>query len=325
MRLINGFRVTQAIHVAAVLGVADLLKDGPRASDDIAAATATEPDAMYRLLRALAAEHIFEEQADRTFGLTPMGDLLRTDIPNSLAPWAAFVGGASQWQGWANLEHSIRTGESGTEKALGMSSWEYRAKNPDVSAIFDRAMTAISRATASAVVNVYDFSQFQTVADIAGGHGALLAVILSRFPAVRGVLFDQPHVVAGADELIRTAGVADRIEVVGGSFFEQVPAADAYVLQHIIHDWDDAASIEIVRTIRKAAPDGAHLLVIERLIGPPNQTPEAKFSDLNMLVALGGGRERTVEEFEAILSEGGFRFVAAHQAGTQHIVEAVTA
>jgi hypothetical protein len=324
MRLVNGFRVSQAIHVVASLGVADLLAEGPRTSDDIAAATATQPDAMYRLLRALAAENVFEEHHDRVFALTPLGELLRTDRPDSLAPWAVFVGGKSQWEGWENLEYSVRTGQSGTEKALGMSSWEYRAKNPDVTAIFDRAMTSISRTSAAAVVEAYDFSRFNTVADIAGGHGALLAVILSRFPAVRGVLFDQPHVVAGADELLRAAGVADRIEVVGGSFFEEVPAADAYVLQHIIHDWDDAASVEIVRTIRKSAPDGARLLVIERLLGPPNQTAEAKFSDLNMLVALGGGRERTVEEFDVILSAGGFRFVAAHQARTQHIVEAVT-
>lgn len=324
MRLINGFRVTQAIHVVASLGVADLLKDGPRTSDDIATATATQPDAMYRLLRALGAENIFEEHADRTFELTPLGDLLRSDRPDSLAPWAVFIGGKSQWQGWGNLEHSVRTGESGTEKALGMSSWEYRAQNPEVTAVFDRAMTAISRTTANAVVAAYDFSQFQTVADIAGGHGALLAVILSRFPTVRGMLFDQPHVVAGADDVIRASGVSDRIQIVAGSFFEEVPGADAYVLQHILHDWDDAAAIDIVRTIRKAAPDGARLLVIERLLGPPNQTAEAKFSDLNMLVALGGGRERTAEEFGDILAAGGFRLVSTYLAGTQHIIEATT-
>jgi hypothetical protein len=325
MRLINGFRVTQAIHVVAALGVADLLKDGPRPSDDIAAATATHPDAMYRLLRALAAEHVFEEHPDRKFGLTTLGEMLRSDRPDSLAPWAVFVGGKSQWQGWANLEYSVRTGESGTEKALGMSSWEYRAQNPEATAVFDRAMTALSRTTASAVVAAYDFSRFETVADIAGGHGALLAVILSRFPNLQGVLFDQPHVVAGADDVIRGAGVSDRVEIVGGSFFEQVPVADAYVLQHILHDWDDAASLDILRTIRRAAPDGARLLVIERLLGPPNQAADAKFSDLNMLVALGGGRERTVEEFVEIFAGGGFRLVSTYPAGTQHIVEGVTA
>jgi hypothetical protein len=325
IRLINGYRVTQAIHVVASLGIADLLKDGPRTSDDIAAATATRPDAMYRLLRALAAENIFEEHPRRSFGLTPLGELLRTDRPDSLASWAVFVCGTSQWQGWANLEYSVRTGESGTEKALGMSSWEYRAQNPEATAIFDRAMTSLSRMTASAVVEAYDFSQFRTVADIAGGHGALLAAILNAFRRVRGVLFDQPHVVAGADELIRASGVGDRIDVIAGSFFEQVPPADAYVLQHILHDWDDAASLEILRTIRRAAPDRAHLLVIERLLGPPNQGAEAKFSDLNMLVALGGGRERTVEEFDELLSASGFRFVAAHPAATQHIIEALIA
>jgi hypothetical protein len=139
------------------------------------------------------------------------------------------------------------------------------------------------------------------------------------------VLFDQPHVVAGADDVIRGAGVSDRVEIVGGSFFEQVPVADAYVLQHILHDWDDAASLDILRTIRRAAPDGARLLVIERLLGPPNQAADAKFSDLNMLVALGGGRERTVEEFVEIFAGGGFRLVSTYPAGTQHIVEGVTA
>lgn len=318
------YRISQAIHVAASLGVADLLAGGPRTFDDIASATDTHPPSLYRLLRALAAEGIFEELPGRRFALTPKGDLLRTDHPASLHAWAVFLGRPHFWQGWGNLLHSVKTGESAVAHVLGMDSWEFRKQNPAETAYFDNAMTAMTRAVSPLVVAAYNWQQFGLIADIAGGHGAQLADILLASPNARGILFDQPHVVAGAAPILRAAGVHDRVEVAAGSFFESVPKADAYILKHILHDWQDADCVRILETIRKGAPQGARLLVVERLIEGPNLGPGAKTSDLNMLVGP-GGVERTREEFDALLAAGGWRLTEIFPAATHHVIEAVIA
>ncbi len=191
--------------------------------------------------------------------------------------------------------------------AHGTDVWTYRSQHPEEGAIFDHAMTAISRGVSNAVVTAYDFAPFACVADIGGGHGALLASILGRYPAAHGILFDQAHVVSGAAELL---GVADRCEIVAGSFFEAVPkGGDAYVLKGILHDWDYAATIAILRVCRGAIGSSGKLLVVERLIAPPNEAPDAKFSDLNKMVSP-GGLERTREEFAAIFAAGGFQLSA---------------
>jgi hypothetical protein len=318
------YRLSQAIHVAATLGIADLLAQGPRSSDDLAAATETHAPSLYRLLRALAAEGIFEELPDRCFALTPKAEVLRKDAPASLHAWALLIGRPHFWQGWGNLLHSVKTGESGVEHVLGMNSWEFRAQNPAETTYFDNAMTAYTRTLSPAVIAAYDWSQFAVIADIAGGHGAQLAGILAANPNVRGILFDQPHVVAGAPPLLESAGVADRCDVVPGSFFESVPEADAYILKHILHDWYDADCLRILETIRTAAPESARLLVIERIIEGPNLGAGVKSSDLNMLVGP-GGMERTRDEFDALLASGGWKLVAAHPAATHHVIEAVLA
>jgi len=308
-RLVTGYQVTQAIHVAAKLGIADLLADGPRGSDNLAAATGAHPGALYRLLRALASVGVFREEEGGRFALTDLAAGLRSDVPASLAGWAAFVGEPYQWQAWAALEHSVRTGENAFRHVHGTDSWTFRARHPELSAGFDRAMTSLSRQVTAAVLAAYDFGRFGTVVDVGGGNGALLAAILAEHPALRGVLFDQPHVVAGAGPLLAAAGVDDRAAVVGGSFFDAVPeGGDAYVLKAILHDWEDEDCLRILRTCRRAMADGAALLVVERELGPPNKTPDGKFSDLNMLVGP-GGRERAPEEYAALFAAAGFRFV----------------
>lgn len=322
MRLLMGYRLSQAIHVAATLGIADLLAAGPRSSDDLAAATQTHGPSLYRLLRALASEGVFEEREERRFANNAASEMLRSDAAVSAYGWAVFIGRPYFWQGWGNLLHSVQSGESGVRKATGVDAWRYRELNPAESAIFDRAMTDTSRALNKAIVEAYDFGRFKRIADIAGGQGAQLAAILARYPGTSGVLFDQPHVVAGAAALLRDAGVADRCEIVGGSFFESVPQADAYLLKHILHDWEDADCAGILRTLRRAAPDSARLLVIECIVGPANEDPESKLSDLNMLVGP-GGRERTREEFAELLAAGGWRLADFHDAGPRYIIEAV--
>ncbi|MEA2510961.1 MAG: hypothetical protein QOF01_4462 [Thermomicrobiales bacterium] len=308
-RLVNGYQVTQAIHVAATLGIADLLVDGPRTSDDLAAVTGTHAGALYRLLRALAALGVFREAEDCSFALTPLGDCLRSDVPESLAGWAAFVGEPYHWQAWGALLHSVRTGENAFRHVHGTDPWTFRARDPGASARFDRAMTSLSRQVIAAVLDAYDFGRFAKIVDVAGGNGAFVAAILAKYPGVRGVLFDQPHVVAGAAPLLEGSGVADRCEVVGGSFFDAVPAGgNAYILKSILHDWEDESCVRILRICRQAMADGAALLVVERELGPPNENPGSKFSDLNMLAAP-GGQERTPEEYAALFAAARFRFV----------------
>lgn len=308
-RMVNGYQVTQAIHVAASLGIADMLADGPRTSDELAVATDAHPDTLYRLLRALASVGVFREEAGRRFALTELGVCLRSDVPGSIAGWAAHIGGHQMWQAWDALIHSVRTGENAFHHVHGTDIWSARARIPTDSAAFDRAMASLSRQVIDAVLAAYNFGCFATVIDVGGGNGAFLAAILAHHPASRGVLFDQPHVTSGAHPLLTGAGVADRCAVVSGSFFEAVPVGgDAYVLKWILHDWEDEECLGILRSCRRAMAADARLLVVEQELCPPNEGPDAKFMDLTMLVGP-GGRERTSDEYAALFEATGFRFV----------------
>jgi hypothetical protein len=294
-RLANGYQVSQAIHVMAVLGIADLLGDGPRASDELAAATDTDPGALYRLLRALASIDVLHEDGGRCFSLAPLGEGLRSDVPNSLHGWATFVGRPYYWETWASLEHSIRTGENAFRHVHGTDVWDFRAQRPEENALFDRAMSALTRTSNEALVAAFDFGRFGTIVDVGGGRGTLLEALLAAYPSLHGVLFDQPRVVDGVE-------LGERGRIVGGSFFDDVPAGgDAYVLKMIIHDWEDEEAAAILRNCRK---HDATVLVVERVVGPPNQDPMTKFGDLNMLVSP-GGRERTADEFRELFSGAG--------------------
>ncbi len=312
-RLVNGYQVSQAIHVAATLGLADLVADGARTSDDLAAATDTDADALYRLLRALASVGVFREEEGKRFALTELGDALRTDSPESIVDWAAFVGRGYYRDAWSSLIDSVRTGENAFRLAHGVGVWEYRARRPEESAIFDGAMAGNSRLVIRSLLAAYDFGRFGTIVDVGGGNGALLAALLDEYPYLRGVLFDQPHVVDGVD-------LGERCDVVAGSFFETVPeGGDAYLLKWILHDWEDEEAAAILRTIRRS---GATVIVVERIVGPPNETPEAKLSDLNMLVGP-GGKERTLDEFAALFGSAAYRLVAVTPTPSgMHVIEA---
>ncbi|HEU0169745.1 MAG TPA: methyltransferase [Chloroflexota bacterium] len=323
-RLVNGYQVSQALHVAATLGIADLLRAGPRSAEDLATATSTHEGALYRLLRALASVGVFREEAGRRFALTPLGDCLRSDAPEPVGPWATLIGEAYYWQAWGHLRHSVRTGENAFRALHGMDVWAYREGRPEASVVFDRAMTGNSRRVAEAVLAAYDFSRFACVVDVAGGQGAFLGAMLSRHPSMRGVLFDQPHVVAGVAEVLAGAGVAERCRVVGGSFFDAVPeGGDAYVLKAILHDWEDEEATAILRTCRHAMGSAGTLLVVERVVGAPNEEAATKFSDLNMLV-MPGGRERTLDEYAVLFSAAGVRLAGATPAGAGvNVIEGV--
>jgi hypothetical protein len=306
-QLIRGFQLSQAIHVAAVLKVADQLTAEGRTSDEIAEAIGAHPGALYRLLRALAAADLLREGEGRRFTLTAMGRCLRSDAPGSLGPWAVWIGQAAQWQAWGRLLHSIKSGENAFRSLHGMDAWTYRERHPEQAALFHAAMTGNSRLVEDAIVAAGDFGRFASVVDIGGGQGALLAAILAATHGIRGVLFDRPHVLAAAAPLLAEAGVAQRCEIQSGDMFEAVPAGcDAYLLKHILHDWDDERCVRILQNCRRAMAPGAQLFVIERLLGAPNQGLDGKLSDLAMLVGP-GGRERTADEFVSLLRAAGLR------------------
>jgi len=314
-RLIDGFRASQVIHAAAAFRLADLLGDESRTNDELAGETETDPGMLYRLLRALASLGVVREEAGQRFTLTEAGRPLRTDAPDSVAGWAVLIGRPYYRDAWSHLVESVRAGENAFRLAHGVGVWEYRAEHPEEGAIFDAAMASSSRLVIGSLLAAYDFGRFETIVDVGGGNGALLAPLLAEHPKLRGVLFDQPHVVQGVD-------LGPRCQVVGGSFFEAVPdGGDAYVLKWILHDWEDEDSTVILRTIART---GGTVLVIERLLGPPNEDPAAKLSDINMLV-VPGGRERTLEEFAAIFEAAGYRLAGSTPTTSgMHVLEGVT-
>lgn len=315
--LINGFEVSQAIHIAATLGIADLLRWGPRRVSDLAAATSTDPGALYRLLRALAAIGIFAEGDERLFSLTPLAACLRSDADYPLRGWAVLIGQSSFWQSWGHLDYSIRTGKNAFIDLHHQDVWDYRAQNPSIGQIFDQAMTDLSRGITEAIVGAFDFRAYGRIVDVGGGQGALLATLLPLHPRGRGILFDHASVVARADSVLSKAGISDRCTIIGGDFFKAVPAGgDLYLLKAIIHDWEDAEAGVILRNIHRAMPPDARILIIERLLAPANQGPEAKFSDLNMMVHP-GGRERDRAEYTALLESSGFRLNRVIETGTR--------
>lgn len=310
LEMVNGFKVSQALHVVATLRIADFLKNGPERSDDLAAATGTHGRALYRVLRALASVGVVKEDSDRRFALTPLGQCLRSDATEPIGPWAVYIGQPEYWQAWGHLLDSVRTGEHAFRHAHGMNPWEYYGRNPEAAAVFDHAMTSRSRRQADAALKVSDFGRFGCVVDVGGNKGAFLSAILAEHPFVRGVLFDQPNVVDGAAELLRSAGVADRCQIVGGDFFDAVPSGgDAYVLKFVLHDWDDGPARVILRNCRRAITPDGRLLVIESEISPPNEGAAGKFLDVTMLVHT-GGQERTREEWANLFAAAGFQIVS---------------
>lgn len=305
-QMLDGFKVSQMIIVAVELGIPDLLGDGTQGVDDLASATGAHAPTLYRLLRALAAVGVLDEQPGRAFALTRMSQQLRTDVPGSVAGYTRLQGRDYFWDAWGHLLHSVRTGENAFGAIHKEDVWKYRGDRPEENAIFNTAMVSLTNASTQALLAAYDFGPFGTIVDIGGGTGALLAAILQKHTKVRGVVFDQPHVIAAAPPVLDEAGVADRCTAVAGNMFESVPkGADAYTIKLILHDWDDADCVRILKTTHAALTPGAKLLVIERIVGPPNEDPVAKMADLNMLV-LPGGRERTEDEWRTLLAAGDF-------------------
>jgi hypothetical protein len=306
LQMMTGYWVSQALYVAAKIGIADLLADGPRRVEDLAAAAATHAPSLHRVLRALASLGVFTEPTPGSFALTPLAALLRSGTPDSMRA-LAITYNEEQYRAWGDLLHSVCTGEPAFDHQFGMPVFAYFAAHPEVDRVFNEAMTSWTTQLAGAVVDAYDFSAFTTVVDVGGSYGTLLAATLRRNPGLRGILFDQPHVAAAADEHLEAAGVAKRCTVVGGDFFHAVPGGgDAYVLAQILHDWDDDRCVTILSQCRRVIPDHGRLLVVELVLPPVEEPFFGKWLDLHMLV-MAGGRERTATEYDALFRAAGFQ------------------
>ena len=299
--MITGFRLSAALNVAADLGLSDLLVGGPRTVTELADATATDADTLRRLLRALSTVGVYDELPGDSYATTDLGEGLRSDVPGTLRPLARTLNSPELWAAWGNLGHSVRTGENAFQAKHGVDVWTHRQAHPDENEIFNDNMTALTSSVAVAVAESYDFSDFADVVDVGGGQGTLLEAVLSRHPDVSGTVFDLDHVVATAPV---APELAPRWSAVSGSFFDEVPGADAYLVKSILHDWPDDRCVEILRTCARGLRPAGAVLVVEMVLGRPGYEVLAAFSDLNMLV-MPGGRERTEQEYAALFAAAG--------------------
>lgn len=301
LHLITAYWTSQAICVAAELGIADLLGKRGRPVADLAREAHCDERALYRLLRALAAAGVFAETAPREFALTPMGALLKSAMPGNLRDFARLQSDAWHWGAWGDLAESVRSGRP------VRNCFDYLATQPRSAAIFDAAMAGYTSQVHTALLEAYDFSGARRVLDVGGGQGALLAAVLEAHPNLQGVLFDRAAVLPGARALLDAHGVAPRAQTIAGDFFEAVPpGADLTLLCAVLHDWDDAQAATILRRVAEAMPADGRVLVIENVIPDGNEAHPGKLIDLEMLL-LTGGRERTREEFAALLDAAGLR------------------
>lgn len=294
--------IPRCLHVVADLGIADALDDVPRSAEDLASATGIHANALHRVLRALSTYKIFEAHGDGGWGHTPASRLLRSDHPQSMRSFVRMLGFPIYWEIFKSLEHTVRTGDSAGGKVVPGGMWKYLADNPEQNRIFNEAMVGKAHAQVAGIVSAYDFSAFKSIADIGGGHGHLLQAILAAAPKTNGVLFDQPHVIE------QVLGIAsDRMQLRGGDFFKDaLPSCDAYLIMQVIHDWSDHEAALIIQAIRRAAPRGAKLLLIEAVL-PESADPNwVTLLDLQMLTIL-TGRERTEREYKSMLAVAGFR------------------
>ena len=326
--LIAGHRVTAVIFVAATLGVADLLFEGPKTAAELASLTDTHERSLHRLMRGLVALAICREAADGRFELTEIGNRLAAKSEHSLKAWALFEGEFLR-AGWGQLIESIRTGKTGTELAgLGQERYERMAETKNA-VLFNEAMLAFTRAALSPILSACDFSGISTLMDVGGGLGELMSALLKKYPSMRGIVFDLPHCAEPARQNLAAAGVGERSEFIGGSFFESVPAgADAIVLKSVIHNWNDERCVRLLQNCRSALKPGGRVTVIDRVV-PEMVEPDADYlaavlSDLNMLCGP-GGCERTEGEHRELLRKSGFRLMRILPAGRYSLIEATVA
>jgi hypothetical protein len=325
--LIGSMRMTQLIYVAATLGIADQLTEGPKRIDELASTAAVDPTALYRVLRALASHGIFAETGDCSFELTPQAELLREDIPGSLRAWAMLQGDESRWKAWGALLACVQTGETAFDRVFGMGQWEYLAAHPDAAEIFNRMSASNTEGRATPIVEAYDFSAATMVIDLGGGRGGLMAAILTNYRHLTGVLTDLPAVVAEAKVFIDSQGLGARCEVRANDLLTSVPqGGDLYLMKSVLHGLNDEHVVAVLKNCRAAMTASATLLVIEAVL-PPHGSPSPLINMLDVQrMVINGGRERSQDELRTFLNTSGFSLRRVIPTGTQdQIFEAVPA
>jgi hypothetical protein len=324
--LARGYMPAACLYAAAKLKIADLLASGPKPVSELARASNANEDALYRSLRALASIAVFRETTPRTFANTTLSEAIRSDVASSARDAVLFMADPLHMRIYAELMHTIETGGTAFRKITGTEPLEFFRQNGEENRVFNDAMTSISRQFIQSVMEVYDFGDSGTLADIGGGHGILLGTILRKHRGLRGIVFDLPNVIEGARAQIESLGLGSRCEVRGGDFFQVVPPSENYVMKSIIHDWDDVHAITILKNCAKAmrGRDGK-IVLLEMLVGPSNEPGLAKWIDIEML-AVAGGRERGETEYAELLSRAGLRLArVVHTAGPLAVIEAVKA
>ncbi len=305
-RMMLSAALSRAICSIAELGVADQIEAGsPQSVESLARATGTHERSLYRIMRFLASHGLFQETGNRQFEHTPLSQCLRSDDKGSFRAAAQMI--HRMFAAWDGFHHAILTGEPGFNKVYGQPIFDYVGTHPELGPILDAGMTAFHGHETAAMLEAYDFSGIQVLADIGGGNGSLISAVLQRYPNLKGVLFDLGHVIGRARESLQGYGVGDRCSVIEGSFFESVPSgADAYLFRHIIHDWTDEQSVQILNNCRKVIPNDGKLLIVEAVVPTGNQPSLAKDFDMTMLT-FPGGIERTEEEYRSLFEQAGFQ------------------
>lgn len=323
-RLGSGYRWTQALYVASKLGIADKLVDGPRDAESLARELGVQSDPLFRVLRALASQGVFNLDAGRRFGLTPLAEYLRSDVPGSLAAFLTFSG-EEPYRAFGELLHTVRTGQTAFDHLYGLGHFDYLATHPEANVTFHRTMAGAFERTGDPLEG-YDLRERHVLVDVGGGRGTLIAAVLRQHPLLRGILFDLPSAVREAPAILDAAGVADRCEVVTGSAFESIPAgADVYVMSRILHDWPDEKALLLLRNSRAAMTGHGVLLLREAVLGRGAPSPALAQLDL-MMMTMAGGRERTEEEWRELLRRADFHLErVVSGGGLQDLIEAVPA
>lgn len=306
LQVIVGFWLSRCVYIAAKLGLADLVRDSPKTPGELAALTDTDPQSLYRVLRALASTGWLQEDPDGRFGATPWSAGLETAAPGALRALATTELGEEHYPAWGSLLFSVKTGQRAFDEVFGMPNWQYWAGHPEDAHTFNQAMSEMTAVIEPALLSICDFSGFKTIVDVGGGRGTLMASILRTYPQARGIVLDLPHVIEQGRQLIAEHRLEHRCQMIGGDFFEEVPSGgDAYMLKWILHDWNDEQAIALLKNCHAAMPIDARLFVFEAPLSSRNQPSMHKLMDINMLV-MTGGHERTEAEYRRLLDAAGF-------------------
>ncbi|MEU7936499.1 methyltransferase [Microbispora bryophytorum] len=311
LQMITGHGVAQIVRTAATLSIMDHIAAGARTADEVAERASTHPATTYRLMRACASIGLLAYEGDGRFAPTPMGELLREGVPGSLRDTTLHLAGYSTWVSWAHLPEAVREGRTQVYKALGMDQFTYFAQHPEEGDAFASSGSSMSEIVAAEAASMLDLSGVSSAVDVGGANGRLVLGLMQASPALHGIVLDRPEMTVAAARAAEELSLSDRFSAVQGDFFEEVPAADLYLLKWILHDWDDEACVRLLRNCRAAARPGARALVFELVLGEVGTPDFGAVADMNMLSVTDGGRERHLHEYDALFTAGGWRRVSA--------------